>query len=39
MNVLGINTFWQNVAQGALLLIAVIAQQRRRRDRAIGIPD
>jgi ribose transport system permease protein len=39
MNVLGITTFWQNVAQGALLLIAVIAQQRRRKDRAIGIPD
>jgi ribose transport system permease protein len=39
MNVLNINTFWQNVAQGSLLLIAVIAQQRRRKERAIGIPD
>jgi len=39
MNVLNINTFWQNVAQGTLLLIAVIAQQRRRKERAIGIPD
>lgn len=39
MNVLNINTFWQNVAQGTLLVIAVIAQQRRRKDRAIGIPD
>jgi ribose transport system permease protein len=39
MNVLGVNTFWQNVAQGVLLLIAVIAQQRRRKERAIGIPD
>jgi ribose transport system permease protein len=39
MNVLNINTFWQNVAQGTLLLIAVIAQQRRHKERAIGIPD
>jgi ribose transport system permease protein len=39
MNVLNINTFWQNVAQGTLLLIAVIAQQRRRKERPIGIPD
>jgi L-arabinose transport system permease protein len=39
MNVLNVNTFWQNVAQGTLLLIAVIAQQRRRKERAIGIPD
>jgi ribose transport system permease protein len=39
MNVLNVNTFWQNVAQGTLLLIAVIAQQRRRGDRPIGIPD
>jgi ribose transport system permease protein len=39
MNVLNVNTFWQNVAQGTLLLVAVIAQQRRRKERAIGIPD
>jgi ribose transport system permease protein len=39
MNVLNINTFWQNVAQGTLLLIAVIAQQRRRKEHPIGIPD
>lgn len=39
MNVLNINTFWQNVAQGLLLLVAVMAQQIRKGERAIGIPD
>ena len=39
MNVLNINTFWQNVAQGLLLLIAVMAQQIRKGERAIGIPE
>ncbi|MFJ9770799.1 ABC transporter permease [Kitasatospora sp. NPDC101157] len=34
----GINTFWQNVAQGLLLVTAVVIQQRRNRDRAVGLP-
>ncbi|GAA4640153.1 ABC transporter permease [Actinoallomurus vinaceus] len=38
LNVVGVNTFWQNVAQGALLVIAVIIQQRRTGERAVGLP-
>jgi ribose transport system permease protein len=38
LNVVGVNTFWQNVAQGALLVIAVIIQQRRSGERAVGLP-
>jgi ribose transport system permease protein len=38
MTLLGVNTFWQNVAQGALLIIAVIIQQLRSGERRIGIP-
>jgi ribose transport system permease protein len=38
MNVVGVNTFWQNVAQGALLVIAVVIQQRRSGERAVGLP-
>ncbi|MFE5300788.1 ABC transporter permease [Streptomyces sp. NPDC056632] len=38
LTVQGINTFWQNVAQGLLLVTAVVIQQRRNRDRAIGLP-
>ncbi|MEU2834862.1 ABC transporter permease [Streptomyces lavendulae] len=38
LTVQGINSFWQNVAQGALLVIAVVIQQRRNRERAIGLP-
>ncbi|MFJ9446948.1 ABC transporter permease [Kitasatospora sp. NPDC101235] len=38
LTVEGINSFWQNVAQGTLLVAAVVAQQRRNRDRAIGLP-
>ncbi|MFC8094568.1 ABC transporter permease [Streptomyces sp. NPDC057301] len=38
LTVEGINTFWQNVAQGALLVIAVVIQQRRTGERAIGLP-
>ncbi|MEZ0071977.1 ABC transporter permease [Planotetraspora sp. GP83] len=33
-----ISTFWQNVAQGALLVIAVVIQQRRSGERAVGLP-
>ncbi|WP_030277856.1 ABC transporter permease, partial [Streptomyces sp. NRRL B-24484] len=38
LTVEGINSFWQNVAQGALLVIAVVIQQRRSGERAIGLP-
>ncbi len=38
LTVQGINAFWQNVAQGALLVAAVVIQQRRNRERAIGLP-
>ncbi|MBB4980927.1 MULTISPECIES: ABC transporter permease [Streptomyces] len=38
LTVQGINTFWQNVAQGALLVIAVVIQQRRNKERRIGLP-
>ena len=38
LNVVGVNAFWQNVAQGALLVIAVIIQQRRNGERAVGLP-
>ncbi len=32
------NAFWQNVAQGALLVVAVVIQQRRSGERAVGLP-
>ncbi|WP_030690558.1 ABC transporter permease [Streptomyces globisporus] len=38
LTVQGINTFWQNVAQGALLVTAVVLQQRRSGERAVGLP-
>ncbi|MFD3565948.1 ABC transporter permease [Streptomyces sp. NPDC058667] len=38
LTVEGINTFWQNVAQGALLVAAVVIQQRRNGERAVGLP-
>ncbi|MFZ3468761.1 ABC transporter permease [Streptomyces sp. 4.24] len=38
LTVEGINSFWQNVAQGALLVIAVVIQQRRSGERAVGLP-
>lgn len=38
MTILGVNTFWQNVAQDALLVIAVVIQQLRSGERRIGIP-
>ncbi|WP_282204340.1 ABC transporter permease [Kitasatospora fiedleri] len=38
LTVQGINAFWQNVAQGALLVIAVVIQQRRNGERPIGLP-
>lgn len=38
LTVQGINSFWQNVAQGTLLVLAVVVQQRRSGERAIGLP-
>ncbi|WP_406003222.1 ABC transporter permease [Streptomyces sp. NBC_00829] len=38
LTVEGINTFWQNVAQGTLLVAAVVIQQRRNGERPIGLP-
>lgn len=38
LTVVGVNPFWQNVAQGALLVVAVVVQQRRAGVRAVGLP-
>ena len=38
LTILNVNSFWQDIAQGFLLVVAVILQQRRRRIRAIGLP-
>ncbi|MEU9131697.1 ABC transporter permease [Kitasatospora sp. NPDC048540] len=38
LTVQGINAFWQNVAQGTLLVVAVVIQQRRNGERAVGLP-
>ena len=38
LTILGVNSFWQDIAQGALLIAAVIIQQRRRGVRAFGLP-
>jgi ribose transport system permease protein len=38
LTILNVNSFWQDIAQGALLILAVIVQQRRRGTRAIGLP-
>ncbi|MFG2820008.1 ABC transporter permease [Kitasatospora sp. NPDC048365] len=38
LTVQGINSFWQNVAQGTLLVVAVVVQQRRTGERAVGLP-
>lgn len=39
LSIQGINPFWQNVATGVLLVTAVVIQQRRSHDRALGLPD
>lgn len=38
LTLLGVNAFWQDIAQGALLVIAVMIQQKRIGERAIGLP-
>ena len=38
MTLLDVNAFWQNVAKGALLVVAVIIQQLRSGERRIGLP-
>lgn len=38
MNLLGINAFWQNVAEGVMLLAAVIPQQLRAGLQPVGLP-
>lgn len=38
MTLLGINPFWQNLAQGLLLVVAVIVQQSRSGERRVGLP-
>jgi ribose transport system permease protein len=36
--ILDVNSFWQDIAQGALLVIAVVIQQRRAGARGVGLP-
>jgi L-arabinose transport system permease protein len=38
MTLLGINPFWQNIAQGALLIAAVVIQQLSTGGRRVGLP-
>jgi ribose transport system permease protein len=38
MTLLGINPFWQNIAQGALLIAAVVIQQLSSGERRVGLP-
>lgn len=38
LTILNVNSFWQDIAQGFLLIVAVIIQQRRRGVRALGLP-
>lgn len=39
LQILSVNSFWQDIAQGAMLVIAVVIQQRRKGSRAVGMPD
>jgi ribose transport system permease protein len=38
LTILDVNSFWQDIAQGFLLVIAVVLQQRRGGLRAVGLP-
>jgi ribose transport system permease protein len=38
LTILNVNSFWQDIAQGALLVVAVVIQQRRQGLRAYGLP-
>jgi ribose transport system permease protein len=38
LTILNVNSFWQDIAQGALLIVAIVIQQRRGGVRAFGIP-
>lgn len=38
MSLLGVNPFWQNVAQGLILAAAVVIQQVRNGERRVGLP-
>ncbi|MCB0911698.1 MAG: ABC transporter permease, partial [Propionibacteriaceae bacterium] len=38
MTLLGVNPFWQNLAQGVLLVVAVVVQQARSGERRVGLP-
>ncbi|HEY3548628.1 MAG TPA: ABC transporter permease [Propionicimonas sp.] len=38
MSLLGVNPFWQNLAQGTLLVAAVVIQQVRNGERRVGLP-
>jgi ribose transport system permease protein len=39
LQILGVNSFYQDIAQCALLVCAVVIQQRRKGSRAVGLPD
>lgn len=39
LQIVGANSFFQDIAQGALLVIAVVIQQRRQGARGVGLPD
>ncbi|GAB0117994.1 ABC transporter permease [Acidisoma sp. 7E03] len=36
--ILNVNSFWQDIAQGALLVVAVVIQQRRAGAKGVGLP-
>jgi ribose transport system permease protein len=36
--ILDVNSFWQDIAQGTLLVLAVVIQQRRSGTRGVGLP-
>lgn len=38
LTILGVNAFWQDIAQGGLLVLAVMIQQKRIGSRAVGLP-